>query len=222
MSNKKAISEIDKFKQYPLEEALELVKKTSKTKFNSSVEVHFRLGIDNKKSEQQLRGAVSLPHGTGKVIRVVAFVTEDKIDAVKNAGADFAGSEEIIAEIKRTEKTDFDVSIAEPIMMPKLAQIAKILGTRGLMPSPKNETITVDPVKAVQELKKGKVSFKNDTTGNLHVVIGKVSFETNKLIENYRVLLDTVVKSKPQTIKGLFIKNITVCSSMGSGVKVQI
>ena len=212
---------IDKLKNYPLEQAIELVKSTSKTKFDASVEVHFRLSIDQKKSEQQLRGAVVLPHGTGKTVKVAAFVTDAKIDEVKKAGADIVGGEELIAEIKKTEKTDFAVAVAEPLMMPKLAQIAKILGTRGLMPSPKNETVTLTPAKAVEELKKGKISYKNDSTGNLHVVIGKTSFDSQKLIENFQTLVDTVNKAKASSVKGVFIKNISICSSMGPGIKVQ-
>lgn len=212
----------DKNKTYSIEEALEIVKKISKTKFDASVEVHFRLGINNKKSDQQVRGAANLPHGTGKTIKIAAFVSPENEKAVKAAGADFVGSEELIAEIKKTEKTDFQVAIAEPGMMKNLAVIAKILGTRGLMPSPKNDTVTPNPVKTVEELKKGKISFKNDDTGNLHAVIGKVSFASDKLSENYKSLLETVKKAKPSSSKGTFIKNISISSSMSSGVKVAI
>ena len=210
----------DKLKAYPIEEALELNKKLSKTKFDASVEVHFRLGIDPKKGDQQIRTAVSLPHGTGKTIKVAAFVSADKEKAVKAAGADIVGGDDLIAEIKKTEKTDFQVAVAEPAMMKNLAQIAKILGTRGLMPSPKNETVTPDPAKAVAELKKGKVSFKNDDTGNVHVVIGKISFDANKLLENFNTVLETVKKVKPAKSKGVYIKNIAITSSMGPGIKV--
>ena len=210
----------DKLKAYPIEEALELNKKLSKTKFDASVEVHFRLGIDPKKGDQQIRTAVSLPHGTGKTIKVAAFVSADKEKAVKAAGADIVGGDDLIAEIKKTEKTDFQVAVAEPAMMKNLAQIAKILGTRGLMPSPKNETVTPDPAKAVAELKKGKVSFKNDDTGNVHVVIGKISFDANKLLDNFNTVLETVKKVKPAKSKGVYIKNIAITSSMGPGIKV--
>lgn len=212
----------DKFKAYSPEEAIEIVKKLTKTKFDSSLEVHFRLGINTKKGDQQVRGAVSLPNGTGKTIKVAAFVSPENEKAVKAAGADYVGSEELIAEIKKTEKTDFQVAIAEPALMKNLAVIAKILGTRGLMPSPKNDTVTTNPVKAVEELKKGKISFKNDDTGNLHAVIGKNSFDNKKLLENYQTLLDTVKKSKPSASKGAFIKNISFSSSMSAGVKVLI
>lgn len=212
---------IDREKQYTIEEAIDLVKKTSKTKFDSSLEAHFRLGIDIKKGDQQVRSAVSLPHGTGKVIKIAAFVTPDKQKEAKKAGADLVGGEELIEEIKKTEKTDFQIAVAEPLMMPKLAKIAKILGTRGLMPSPKNETVTPNPEKSIQELKKGKISFKNDDTGNIHVTFGKISFDAKKLIENYKSLLGSITKAKPTSLKGVFIKNISICSTMGKGVKVN-
>ncbi len=212
----------DRLKIYSIEEALEVVKKLTKTKFDSSVEVHFRLGINTKKGDQQVRGAVSLPNGTGKTVKVAAFVSSENEAAVKAAGADFVGGEELIAEIKKTEKTDFQVAIAEPALMKNLAVIAKILGTRGLMPSPKNDTVTTNPAKTVQELKKGKISFKNDDTANVHTVIGKVSFETKKLIENYQTLLETIKKAKPASSKGTFIKNVSISSSMSAGVKVSL
>ena len=153
---------------------------------------------------------------------MAAFVTTDKEKEVKDAGADYVGGEELIEEIKKTEKTDFQVAVATPDMMKNLASIAKILGTRGLMPSPKNDTVTLNPAKAVMELKKGKISFKNDDTGNLHAVIGRVSFDSAKLIENYQALLDTVKKAKPATAKGSYLKNVAICSSMGPGIKVTI
>jgi len=212
----------NKEKTYSVEEALEIVKKITKTKFDASVEVHIRLGIDPKKGDQQVRGAVSLPHGTGKTIKVAAFVSPENEKAVKEAGADFVGGDELIAEIKKTEKTDFQVAIAEPVIMKNLAVIAKILGTRGLMPSPKNDTVTTNPAKTVGELKKGKISFKNDDTCNIHTVIGKISFDTKKLLENYQTLLENVKKSKPASSKGTFLKNISVASSMSPGVKVIV
>ncbi len=214
--------EFNKTKTYSIEEAIKLTKKLSKTKFDASVEVHFRLGIDPKKGDQQIRGAVNLPHGTGKTIKVAAFVSPDKEKEVKKAGADYVGGEDLIAEIKKTEKTDFQVAVAEPAMMKYLAQIAKILGTRGLMPSPKNDTVTPNPAKAVTELKKGKISFKNDDTANLHAVIGKVSFDDQKLIENFKTFLEAIKKTKPAGAKGTYIKNISISSSMGPGIKVEI
>lgn len=218
----KAQIEYDKTKAYPIAEAVELTKKLSKTKFDASVEIHFRLGIDPRKGDQQIRAAVSLPHGTGKTVKVAAFVTPANEKAAKEAGADFVGGDDLIEEIKKTEKTDFQVAVAEPEMMKKLGVIAKILGTRGLMPSPKNETVTLNPAKAVGELKKGKVSFKNDDTANVHVAIGKVSFETEKLVDNFKVLLDTIKKSKPNKSKGVYIRNVSITSSMGPGLKVQL
>lgn len=214
--------EFDRLKAYPAEEAFELTKKLSKTKFDASIEIHVRLGIDPKKGDQQIRTAVSLPHGTGKSVRVAAFVSADKEAEVKAAGADIVGGDELIAEIKKTEKTDFAVAVAEPAMMKNLAQIAKILGTRGLMPSPKNETVSLNPAKTVQELKKGKISFKNDDTGNVHAIIGKVSFETQKLAENFNTIIDVIKKIKPAKAKGIYIKNISIASSMGPGIKVVI
>lgn len=212
----------DVMKAYAPAEALSIVRQLTKTKFDASLEVHFRLGINTKKGDQQVRSAVSLPHGTGKTIKVAAFVSPEKEKEVKAAGADFVGGEDLIKEIKKTEKTDFQVAIAEPAMMKNLAIIAKILGTRGLMPSPKNDTVTANPAKTVEELKKGKISFKNDDTANIHTVIGKMSFDDQKLLENYEALLDTIKKSKPSSAKGTFIKNISLSSSMSPGVKLII
>lgn len=223
-TDKKDVQE-EKFNKetvYPLEKALDLTKELSKTKFESSVEVHIRLGIDPKKGDQQIRSAVSLPHGTGKTIVVAAFVSDDKIKDAKAAGADIVGNEDLVEKIKKTEKTDFAVAVAEPSMMKHLGQIAKILGTRGLMPSPKNETVTPDPIKAITELKKGKISYKNDDTANVHAVIGKTSFETEKLVENFTALFRNIVRIKPRTAKGTYIKNISFSSTMGPGVKSEI
>lgn len=214
--------DFDKTQVYPVKEAIELSKKLSKTKFDSSLEVHFKLGINPKKGDQQVRSAVSLPNGTGKTVKVAAFVSPDKEKEVKEAGADYVGGDDLIAEIKKTEKTDFQVAVAEPAMMKNLGPIAKVLGTRGLMPSPKNDTVTPDPAKAVAELKKGKISFKNDDTANLHAVIGKTSFETEKLVENFEALVEAVKKAKPTGAKGSYIKNIAISSSMGPGIKVEI
>jgi len=214
--------ELDKTKAYTIEEAIKLTKELSKTKFDASVEVHMRLGIDTKKGDQQIRGAISLPNGTGKSVRVAAFVTEANEDAAKKAGADLIGNEDLIEEIKRTEKTDFQVAVAEPAMMKNLAKIAKILGTRGLMPSPKNETVTPNPAKAIEELKKGKISYKNDDTGNIHVAIGKTSFDDIKLVENFNTLVEAIKKAKPNKSKGIYLKNISLSSSMGPGIKISI
>lgn len=212
----------DRNKSYSPEEAVAIVKQLTRTKFDASVEVHIRLGINTKKGDQQVRGAVSLPHGTGKTVRIAAFVSPENEAAVKAAGADFVGGEELIAEIKKTEKTDFQVAIAEPALMKNLAVIAKILGTRGLMPSPKNDTVSTNPAKAVEELKRGKISFKNDDTGNVHTVIGKASFDDAKLVENLHSLIETVRKAKPASSKGTYLKNVSLSSTMSPGVKVAV
>lgn len=214
--------EFDKNKSYSIAEAIELCKSLKKPKFDASIEAHFRLGIDTKKGDQQVRTAVSLPHGSGKVMKIAAFVSADKEKAVREAGADIVGGEDLIEEIARTEKTDFEVAVAEVEMMRHLAKIAKILGTRGLMPSPKNETVTNNPVKAVEELKKGKISFKNDDTGNVHAIIGKISFENTKLEENLTFLIAAIKRVKPSSSKGVYMKNLTINVTMGPGVKVAL
>lgn len=222
MTEEKQELVFDKQTVYSTEDAVELAKKLSKTRFDASVEAHIRLGIDPRKGDQQIRTAVSLPHGTGKTVKVAAFVGPDKEKACKDAGADMVGGEDLINEIKQSEKTDFQVAVAEPAMMKNLAQIAKILGTRGLMPSPKNETVTPDPAKAIAELKKGKVSFKNDDTANVHVAIGKTSFETAKIVENFNALIEAIKKIKPAKSKGVYLRNITLSTTMGPGIKVVI
>ncbi len=222
LESKNSAPVAEALKTYPIAEAVETVKANTKTKFDSSIEVHFRLGIDTKKGDQQIRSALTLPNGTGKTIKVAAFVAAGNEAAAKAAGADYAGGDELIAEIKKTEKTDFQVAVAEPAMMRNLAAIAKILGTRGLMPSPKNETVTPNVAQAIAELKKGKISFKNDDTGNIHVAIGKVSFEKEKLVANFEAILAAIKKAKPGSSKGVYLKNVSICSSMGKGFKVQI
>lgn len=212
----------DANKSYSLNEALEILKKITKTKFDASVEAHFRLGINPKKGDQQVRSTVSLPHGTGKTVRIAAFVSPANEKAAKDAGADLIGGEELIEQIKRSEKTDFEVAVAEPAMMRQLAVIAKILGTRGLMPSPKNETVTTDIAKAITELKKGKVSYKNDETANIHCLIGKMSFTPEQLADNYKALLDNLRKSKPSSAKGSYIKSAFICSSMSPSIKITV
>ncbi len=217
-----AAKKVEKNKIYSLEEAIKLVKETSATKFDSSVEVHVNLSIEPSKSDQQVRGAVTLPHGTGKTKKICAFVSGDKDKEAKEAGADIFGGEELITQIKTTGKVDFDIAIATPDMMPKLAIIAKILGPKGLMPSPKNETITTNLKKTIDELKKGKVNFKNDDTANVHQIIGKVSFKEDQLIENYKAFMDAIRKAKPSAAKGSYINSISLASSMGPGIKVQL
>lgn len=213
---------IDPKKTYPLTEALELVQKTGKTKFDASVEVHINLGIDVKKGDQQVRATIIFPHATGKSKKVIAFVSGDKEKDAKEAGADIVGGEELIAEIAKTGKTDFDVAVATPDMMVKLSKIAKILGPSGLMPNPKTDTVGTNVKKMVEEIKKGKVSFKNDTQGNLHQVIGKVSNGVQALSENFNVLIEAVKKSKPASSKGTYLKSVTLASTMGPGVRLDL
>lgn len=214
--------EFDKNNSYSISEAIEWCKKLKKAKFDASIEAHFRLGIDIKKGDQQVRSAISLPHGTGKTVKIAAFVSPEKEKAVKEAGADIVGGEDLIEEIRKTEKTDFEIAIAEIDMMKSLTKIAKILGTRGLMPSPKNETVTNNPVKAVEELKKGKISFKNDDTGNVHAIVGKISFENKQLEENLNTLIEAIRKAKPNSSKGVYIKNLSINSTMGPGIKISL
>lgn len=211
---------IDAQKTYSIEEAVELIKKTSNTKFDSSVEIHFKLGINPKRSEQFVRGNVVLPHGTGKTKKVAVITSADKQKEAKDAGADIVGEQDMIDDIKKTEKTDFDILLATPDMMKSLAPIARILGTRGLMPSPKNDTVVTNIAKSIEELKKGKITFKNDDTANIHDIVGKVSFDDKKLAENIKFFIEAVEKVKPSSLKGTYIKNISLSSTMGPAVKV--
>ena len=213
---------VDKTKVYTIDEAIELVKKTSNVKFDASVEAHVRLGINPKKSDQQIRSTVILPHGTGKTKSVAAFVSENNEKAAKDAGADFICGEEEIKKIKDTGKVEFDVAVATPDMMPKLAVAAKILGPKGLMPNPKTGTVDTDVKKMIEEIKKGKAAFKNDDTANIHQAIGKVSFDNAKLKENFEAFMEVLKKIKPNTVKGTYIKSLYLTSSMGPSVKVEV
>jgi len=215
-------AKVDPKKVYLLDEALTLVLDTAKVKFDASVEVHVRVGIDPSKGEQQIRSTVVLPHGTGKTKKIAAFVSGNHEKDAQAAGADFVYGEEDIARIKQTEKIEFEVAVATPDMMPKLASIAKILGPKGLMPNPKTETVGLNVKAIIEALKKGKVTFKNDDTSNVHVAIGKVSFGLEKIKENYLALMEALRKAKPPTSKGVYIKAITLASSMGPGVKVEL
>lgn len=212
---------IDAKKSYSPEEAVDLAKKTATTKFDSAVEVHVRLGIDPKKSDQQVRGTVSLPHGTGKTKKVIVFVgNAEKEKEAKDAGADVVGGEELINEIAKTGKYDFDVAVTTPDMMPKMAKVAKVLGPKGLMPSPKNETVTTNLSKTISEMRKGKVAFKADDTANLHQVIGKASFSKEQLADNLNAFLEAVRKAKPPSSKGVYMVNVTLTTTMGPGIKI--
>jgi len=216
---KAAAALIDPKKTYTAEEAIDLAKKTSTTKFDGTVEVHLRLGIDPKKSDQQVRGTVVLPHGSGKTRKVIAFVSADKEKEAKEAGADVIGTEEMIAEIAKTGKIDFDIAVATPDMMPKMAKVAKVLGPKGLMPNPKSDTVGTNVAKMVSELKKGKLAYKSDDYGIVHAIIGKVSFEAKSLVENYETLLEAIRKSKPSSSKGVYLKNVTVATTMGPAIR---
>ncbi|MBI5728259.1 MAG: 50S ribosomal protein L1 [Candidatus Magasanikbacteria bacterium] len=216
------VAKIDQKKVYSPDEAVALVKETSTVKFDATVEVHGQLGIDVSKSDQLIRTTVVLPHGTGQTKRVAAFVGANDEKAAKEAGADLVYNEEDIKKIKETGKVDFDVAVATPEMMPKLAAAAKILGPKGLMPSPKTETVGADVTKMISELKKGKLTFKNDDGGNVHVSIGKVSFDQKKLKENFAAFLDALKKAKPSSAKGAYIQSLYLTSSMGPSVKVAL
>ena len=218
----RAVAEkVEKNKLYTAEEAMQLVKETKVAKFDESIEVHVKLAIDPKKGDEQVRGTVILPHGTGKTA-VVAVVTSTKAKDAQAAGADVVGGEDLIEKIKNGKAPAFDVLVASPEMMPKLAQVAKILGPRGLMPSPKTETVTDKIKEAVESLKKGKASFKNDNTGNVHQVIGKSSFEASKLQENHAAFIDALQKAKPSGVKGKYVTGISICSTMGPGMKISL
>lgn len=211
---------IEKGKAYPIEEAVALVKKTSNLKFDASVDVVFKLGLDTRHADQQLRGAVVLPHGTGKTKKVLVITQGAKLEEAKAAGADVVGGKEILEDIQKGW-LDFEVMIATPDMMAELGKLGRILGPKGLMPNPKTGTVTMDVTKAVQETKAGKVTYRTDKDGNVHMPIGKVSFDDEKLAENFRTVFDLLLKSKPASAKGTYMKNVVISTTMGPSVKVQ-
>lgn len=217
-----ALSKVDRTKTYTKEEAIKLVKETSVTKFVSSVELAIKLNLDSKKADQQLRGAISLPHGTGKDKKVLVIASGEKASAAKTAGADFVGDTDLLEKIEKENWFEFDVMIATPDMMPKLGKLGKILGPKGLMPNPKTGTVTTDVVKAVEEVKSGRVEYRSDSFGNIHGVIGNSSFDEAKLLENLTAYIDTIIKVKPSTVKGDYIKNISISTTMGPGIKIDI
>ncbi len=216
-----ALEKIDPAKQYTLDDAIQAVQSTATTKVPGSLEVHIRLGIDASKADQVVRGTLTPPHATGKQVRIAVFAKGSAAEAAKQAGADIVGEADLIAEIKKTEKTNFDLAIATPEMMKTLAPIAKILGTRGLMPNPKNETVTPDPAKAVEAWRKGKLAFRSDASGNLHAAVGKVTLPAADLKANLQAFLEAVKKAKPAEVKGTYIQAVTLASSMGPGIKVD-
>lgn len=213
---------IDPKKLYLVDEAVALLKETAKTKFDGSVELHVRLGIDASKGEQQVRGTVPLPHGSGKSVKIAVFAEGDKAAEAKKAGADVVGGVELIEEIKTTGKINFELAVATPDMMKHMAKVAKVLGPKGLMPSPKNETVSADVAKTVAELKKGKVAFKNDTTGNIHMVVGKVSFSPEQIKANVNAAVDAIRKAKPASSKGTYLQHISLNATMGPGIAVSM
>ncbi len=215
-----AVAKIEKEKQYAPYEALALVKEIATANFDETVEAHFRLGIDTRQADQQLRGTVSLPNGSGKTVRVAVFAEGDAARAAEEAGADIVGSDELIADIQ-AGTIDFDATVATPDQMAKVGRLGKILGPRGLMPNPKLGTVTLDVAKAIKELKGGRVEYRADRYGICHVVIGKCSFTTEKLAENYGAVYDEILRMKPAAAKGRYVKSITVTSTMGPGVSVD-
>lgn len=212
---------VDKNKEYKLEEALDLLTKTSTTKFDAACEIHVQLGVKPEHAEQNIRMAVDLPGGTGKQVRVAAVVGQAKEKDAKDAGAEVVGGEELVEKINKGF-LDFDIVVATPDMMPKLAKVGKILGTKGLMPNPKTETVTDDPKKTIEKLKKGRVEVRNDKFGIVHAAFGKVSMGTSELEKNYIAIMDAIKKAKPQGIKGTYLKKISVATTMGPGVKIEI
>ena len=218
-----ALELVERGKAYTKEEAIELVKKTSTSKFDGSVEVAIKLNVDTKKTDQQIRGAIVLPNGTGKTKRVLVLTKmAEQVKAAKEAGADFVGDTDLIDKIQKENWLEFDIIVATPEMMPLLGKLGKVLGPRGLMPNPKTGTVTTDVKKAIDDVKKGRIEYKTDSYGNVHAIIGKVSFDADKLVENLKAFVTVIVKAKPQTAKGTYIKNISVSSTMGPGVKVDV
>ncbi len=213
---------LEKNKLYSKEEAIKLVKSTSITKFDSSVELALRLNLDTKKADQQLRGAFVLPNGTGKTKKVLVIAKGDQAKAATAAGADYVGDNDMLEKIEKENWFDFDVMIATPDMMPALGKLGKVLGPKGLMPNPKTGTVTTDVKKAVEEVKKGRVEYRTDSFGNVHTIIGKVSFDEAKLLENLDAFVSLIIKTKPAVVKGAYIKGITISTTMGPGIKINI
>jgi len=216
-----ALKLVDKTKAYDIKEAVALLKQTAKAKFDETVEVAFRLGVDPKKADQQIRGAMVLPHGTGKTQRVLVFAKGEKAKEAEAAGADYVGDAEYINKIN-DGWFDFDVVVATPDMMAEVGKLGRVLGPKGLMPNPKTGTVTFDVEKAVKEIKAGKVEYRVDKSANIHVPIGKISFEDDKLVENFIAITEQIIKVKPQAAKGTYMKNVTITSTMGPGIKVDV
>ena len=212
---------VDRATQYEPGEAIALVKKTASAKFDETVEVHIRTGCDGRHAEQQIRGAVVLPNGTGKTVKVLVFAKGDKLTEAEAAGADYVGGEELIPKIQNDGWLDFDVVVATPDMMGVVGRLGKVLGPKGLMPNPKAVTVTMDVTKAVNDIKAGKIEYRLDKTNIIHVPVGKASFSEDKLQENYDALMEAIVKAKPSALKGQYLKSITLATTMGPGVKIS-
>ena len=213
---------VEKNKLYSKEEAIKLVKSTSVTKFDSSIELAMRLNLDTKKADQQLRGAFVLPNGTGKTKKVLVIAKGDQAKAAIAAGADYVGDNDMLEKIEKENWFDFDTMIATPDMMPALGKLGKVLGPKGLMPNPKAGTVTMDVKKAVEEVKKGRIEYRTDSYGNVHTIIGKVSSDDSKLLENLEAFVSLIIKNKPAVVKGAYIKGVTISSTMGPGIKINI
>ena len=212
---------IDKTTTYDLEEAVALVKKSAVAKFDETIEAHFRLGVDGRHADQQVRGAVVLPHGTGKTVRVLVFAKGDKVDEALAAGADHAGGEELIPKIQNDGWLDFDVVVATPDMMGVVGRLGKVLGPKGLMPNPKAGTVTMDVAKAIADIKAGKIEYRLDKSNIIHVPIGKASFTEEQLQNNFQTLIDAIVKARPSSAKGQYLRSVVIASTMGPGVKLN-
>lgn len=213
---------IEKTKTYDLEEAVALVKKTASAKFDETIEAHFRLGVDGRHADQQVRGAVVLPHGTGKTVKVLVFAKGNKVDEALAAGADYAGGDELVPKIQNEGWLDFDVVVATPDMMGVVGRLGRVLGPKGLMPNPKAGTVTMDVTKAINDIKAGKIEYRLDKSNIIHVPIGKASFTEEQLTDNFQTLIDAVVKAKPAAAKGQYIKSLVVASTMGPGVELNV
>ncbi len=216
-----AASAIEKSKQYDIQDAIQLLISNSKAKFDETVEAHFRLGVDGRNADQQVRGVVVLPNGTGKSVKVLVIAKGEKAKEAEASGADFVGAEDMIEKIQKENWLDFDVCITTPDMMGLVGRIARILGPKGLMPNPKSGTVTMDVKKAIEDVKAGKVEYRLDKTNNIHVIIGKVSFGQEKLAENFDVVLNAINKARPAAAKGTYIKNCTLATTMSPGIKVK-